>query len=165
VLTRCYLNEAAVREARNPCYPGWAAEGWLSVTPGNETDMQAVEADLRSLAFDPWQARQMRQSLAADGLPVVEFHMRTGNLSEPTKELGAAMLAGRLRHDGSPVLEWCVGNVVGHYDARGNVYPRKARPEQKIDAAMALIMALGRAMSDAGSAAELEGFLGEPLFL
>ncbi|MDJ0391067.1 terminase large subunit [Roseomonas sp. E05] len=174
LLARCYLNEAAVLEARNPSYPGWAAEGWLTVTPGNETDMQAVEADLRSLAarfrvrslaFDPWQARQMRQSLAADGLPVVEFPMRTGNLSEPTKELGAAMLAGRLRHDGNPVLEWCVGNVVGHYDARGNVYPRKARPEQKIDAAMALIMALGRAMSDAGSAAELEGFLGEPLFL
>jgi len=174
VLARCYLNEAAVLEARNPSYPGWAAEGWLSVTPGNETDMQAVEADLRSLAerfrvrslaFDPWQARQMRQALAADGLPVVEFHMRTGNLSEPTKELGAAMLAGRLRHDGNPVLEWCVGNVVGHYDARGNVYPRKARPEQKIDAAMALIMALGRAMSDGGSEAELSGFLTEPLFL
>jgi phage terminase large subunit-like protein len=48
--------------------------------------MQTVEKDLRSLvawfrtksfAFDPWQARQMRQSLAADGLPVVEFPMRS----------------------------------------------------------------------------------------
>ncbi|MXP65886.1 hypothetical protein E0493_21290 [Roseomonas sp. M0104] len=174
VLVRCYLNEAAVLEARNPSYPSWAAEGWLSVTSGNETDMQAVEADLRSLAarfrvrslaFDPWQARQMRQSLAADGLPVVEFPMRTGNLSEPTKELGAAMLAGRLRHDGNPVLEWCIGNVVGHYDAGANIDPRKARPEQKIDAAKALIMALGRATSDAGNEAELGGFLAEPLFL
>src|SRR3954468_17138461 len=35
------------------------------------------------------------------------------------------MRAGRLRHDGNPVLEWCVGNVVGRYDARGNVYPKK----------------------------------------
>ncbi|WP_157135884.1 terminase large subunit [Teichococcus cervicalis] len=174
VLARCYLNEAAVLEARNPSYPAWAAEGWLTVTPGNETDMRTIEEDLRgvaerfqvrSLAFDPWQARQMRQALAADGLPVVEFHMRTGNLSEPTKELGAAMLASRVRHDGNPVLEWCIGNVVGHYDARGNVYPRKARPEQKIDAAMALIMALGRATS----AAEEEGgfweFLHDPIFV
>jgi phage terminase large subunit-like protein len=85
--------------------------------------------------------------LAADRLPVVEFHMRTGNLSEPTKELDGAMRAVRIRHDGNPVLAWCLGNVVGHYDARGNVYPRKARPEQKIDAAVALIMALGSAMA------------------
>jgi phage terminase large subunit-like protein len=174
VFARCYLNEAAVLEARNPSYPGWAAEGWLSVTPGNETDMQTVEDDiralaekfrLRSLAFDPWQARQMRQSLAADGLPVVEFHMRTGNLSEPTKELGAAMLAGRIRHDGNPVLDWCLSNVVGHYDARGNVYPRKSRPEQKIDAAMALIMALGRSISGAENEVNLSEFLANPVFL
>lgn len=68
----------------------------------------------------------MRQALAADGLPVVEFHMRTANLSEPTKELGAAMQAGRIRHDGNPVLEWFIGNVVGHLDARGNVYPAQS---------------------------------------
>ena len=73
----------------------------------------------------------MRQALAADGLPVVEFHMRTANLSEPTKELGAAMQAGRLRHDGNPVLERCIGNVVGHLDARGTVYPYKARAEDR----------------------------------
>ncbi len=53
--------------------------------------------------------------------------------------------AGRLRHDGVPVLGWCVGNVVGKPDRRGNLYPAKARPEQKIDAAVALMMAVGRA--------------------
>jgi phage terminase large subunit-like protein len=136
--------------------------------------MQTVEDDLRSLAerfrvrslaFDPWQARQMRQVLAADGLPVVGFPMRTGNLSEPTKELGAAMLAGRLQHQGNPVLDWCLGNVVGHYDARGNVYPRKARPEQKIDAAMALIMALGQATSAAEKEGSFDDFLRNPLFV
>jgi phage terminase large subunit-like protein len=37
-------------------------------------------------------------------------------------------------------------NVVGHYDAKENVYPRKERPENKIDGAIALIIALGRHM-------------------
>jgi phage terminase large subunit-like protein len=37
-------------------------------------------------------------------------------------------------------------NVVGHYDAKENVYPRRERPENKIDGAIALIMALGRYM-------------------
>ena len=64
------------------------------------------------------------------------------------KELDAAMRAHRLVHDGNPVLEWCIGNLVGRrYHARANVYPRKARPEQKIDAAIALIMAIARCMA------------------
>jgi phage terminase large subunit-like protein len=49
-------------------------------------------------------------------------------------------------HDGNPVLAWMIGNVVGDYDAKENVYPRKERPENKIDGAVALIMAIGRHM-------------------
>ena len=75
------------------------------------------------------------------------------------------MHAGRLQHDGNPVLEWCIGNVVGQLDARGNVYPRKARPEQKIDAAVALIMALGCAISGGGSSVDMDAFLADPLFM
>ncbi len=69
-----------------------------------------------------------------------------------------------LRHDGNPVLAWCLGNVVGKADRRGNLYPTRRWPEQKIDAAVALLMAVGRAMADDGSAAGLEGFLAGPLF-
>ena len=37
-------------EARNPSYPGWAAEGYLViVTPGNETDFGAIESDILDL--------------------------------------------------------------------------------------------------------------------
>jgi phage terminase large subunit-like protein len=48
---------------------------------------------------------------------VIEFRATMPNCSEPTKELNAATKAGRLRHDGDPVLDWCIGNVVGRYDA------------------------------------------------
>ncbi|MGH7210045.1 MAG: terminase large subunit, partial [Acetobacteraceae bacterium] len=129
---RCYLNEAAVLEARNPSYPGWAADGYLVVTPGNETDFATIEDDIldvcrrfkvTSIGYDPWGATQLAQRLQAEGAPVVEFRATTQNFTEPAKELDAAIRAGRIRHDGNPVLEWCIGNVVGHYDARGNVYP------------------------------------------
>ena len=62
------VNEAAVTEARNPSYPGWAAEGRLVVTPGNETDFDEIESDVRQLCsrfnvvsagYDPWQSAQM----------------------------------------------------------------------------------------------------------
>ena len=62
---------------------------------------------------------------------MVEYRASLLNFSEPTKLLDALMRDGRLVHDGSPVARWCVSNVVGHYDARGNVYPRKAPREVK----------------------------------
>lgn len=45
----CYVNDAAVMEARNPSYPGWASDGYLIVTPGNETDFGAIEFDILDL--------------------------------------------------------------------------------------------------------------------
>jgi phage terminase large subunit-like protein len=95
---------------------------------------------------------------------VVEFRVTTQNFSEPTKKLDAAMRSGRIQHDGNPVLEWCLGNVVGKADRRGNLYPTKQRPEQKIDVALALMMAVGRAMTDGGKDAGLDRFLAGPLF-
>jgi phage terminase large subunit-like protein len=94
-------------------------------------------------------------------VPLFEFRANTQNFSEPTKELDAAMRSQRIVHDGNPILEWCIGNVVGRYDARSNVYPRKARPEQKIDAAIALIMGIARCITDKplASVYETRGFL------
>ena len=50
---------------------------------------------------------------------MIEFCANTQNFSEPTKELDAAMRADRIAHDGIPVLEWCISNVVGRYDTPG----------------------------------------------
>jgi hypothetical protein len=58
----------------------------------------------------------------------------------------------------------CLANVVGKADRRGNLYPTKQRPEQKIDAAVALMMAMGRAMIEDEDAKGLEGFLTNPIF-
>jgi phage terminase large subunit-like protein len=88
----------------------------------------------------------------------------TGRFSLVIIKIDAAMRAGRLRHDGNPVLECCLGNVVGKADRRGNLYPTKQRPDQKIDAAVALMMAIGRAMSEEHPNAVLDGFLSRPLF-
>ena len=46
----------------------------------------------------------------------------------------------------------------------GNLYPAMQRPEQKIDAAVALLMAIGRAQaSEADGAEDLTAFLLNPL--
>jgi phage terminase large subunit-like protein len=124
-------------------------------TQRNETDFDEIESDMRQLCsrfnvvsagYDPWQSAQISQQLRGEGVPMHEFRATTQNFSPAIIELDAAMRSTRLRHDGNPVLTWCIGNAVGKADRRGNLYPTKARPDQKIDAAVALMMAMGRAM-------------------
>jgi phage terminase large subunit-like protein len=46
------------------------------------------------------------------------------------------------------VAQWCIGNVVSHYDKRGYIYPNKARVGNKIDCAIATNIALGVSIAD-----------------
>jgi hypothetical protein len=48
-------------------------------------------------------------------------------------------------------------------DRRGDLHPAKQRPEQTIDAAVALTMAVGRAMAEDASEGDLLDFLRDPV--
>jgi phage terminase large subunit-like protein len=56
-----------------------------------------------------------------------------------------------------------VGDVIGRPDRGGNLHPAKQRPEQKIDAAVALMMAVGRAMAEDTGEGDPENFLRDPV--
>ncbi len=151
-----YLPESAVDEGRNSQYSGWARRGLLTVTPGNVTDFDQIEAELVADAsrfqivevpFDPFQATQLSAHMLTEGLPMVEMRPTVLNFSEPMKQLEALVLQRRLVHNGDPILSWMISNVVCHRDAKDNIYPRKEREENKIDGVVALIMALGRMMT------------------
>ena len=152
VFPRFYLPRVAIEEDRHPMYRGWEMQGDIYATPGETTDFGIIEDEikadgpglnLQAIATDPWQAQQMIQSLKKDGMPAEEYRQTVANMSEATKTLDALMREGRIHHPGNAVLNWMIGNVVGHYDAKENVYPRKEMPQNKIDGAIALIMALG----------------------
>ncbi len=155
VFMNYYLPESAADEGRNSQYSGWARQGLLTLTPGNVTDFDQIEAELLADAsrfqivevpFDPFQATQLASHMLAEGLPMVEMRPTVLNFSEPMKELEALVLQKRLVHNGDPMLAWMISNVVCHRDAKDNIYPRKEREENKIDGVVATIMALGRWM-------------------
>lgn len=156
VFANFYLPEEAVEDGRNSQYSGWAREGYLKVTPGSVTDFSVIEDDIKEDAsifhvlnsgFDPWQASYLIQRLQLDKLPVLEYRQTVQNMSMPMKELEALVLQKRIHHNGNPVLAWMISNVVCHVDAKENIYPRKEAPANKIDGAVALIMAIGMFMS------------------
>jgi phage terminase large subunit-like protein len=145
--------------AKSAHYEGWAIDGWLELTSGNMIDLDYIEEvirellnkfNIRSIAFDPWQAAQIMGRLLDDGAPVVEVRPTVQNFSDPMKMLEAFVGARRFLHQNDPVLSWMVSNVVGHRDAKDNIYPRKEQPQNKIDGVIALLMALNRALADSG---------------
>jgi phage terminase large subunit-like protein len=155
VFGKYFLPEETVLVSSNSQYAGWMRAGRITVTPGNVTDFGWIEAELldlasrfsiESVAFDPFQATQLSTRMLAEGLPMIEVRPTVLNFSEPVKTLEALVLQGKLAHDGDPVLTWMASNVVAHLDAKDNIYPRKERPENKIDGIVALIMALARAL-------------------
>lgn len=153
-----YLPEETIDGSTNSQYSGWSRRGLITATPGNVIDFGYIEDDLRDFAseneiievpYDPFQATQFATRMLAEGVPMVEYGATVKNFSEPMKQLEALVLEGKIHFDGDPVLTWMMSNVVAHLDAKENIFPRKERPENKIDGVVALIMALGRAISTA----------------
>jgi len=166
VFGKYYLPEDTVEDSGNSQYEGWAIEARLTTTPGNVIDYEYIKEDIREdatrfdvreLPYDPYQATQLSTELAAEGLPMVEMRPSVLNFSEPMKEIEKLVLSGKLHHNGCPVMGWMISNVVCHMDAKDNIYPRKERPENKIDGVVALIMALGRWMANEDTTSVYEG--------
>lgn len=156
-----YLPADTVDSSTNSQYQGWRKDGHLTVTDGQIVDYEKIQDDIRQdrrgsdvteIAFDPFQATQLAGTMMKEGAPMTEVRQTVLTMSEPTKTLEALILAGKIHHDGDPVLAWCMSNVVGHVDAKDNVYPRRESEKVKIDSAIATIMALAIYIQRAGNA-------------
>lgn len=137
-------------------YDQWARDGFLTATDGNVVDYEyirqtlkdwAAEFQIREIAFDPWNATDLVTRLSEqDGFTCVPMRQGFATMAAPTKALEKAILSKSLRHDGHPVLRWCVSNVAVEQDAAGNVKPSK-KPgvsTERIDGVIALVMAIAR---------------------
>jgi phage terminase large subunit-like protein len=134
-------------------YRTWAAQGWVTVTPGSVVDYQRVRADIlakagtctvRGLGFDPWNASEtaaaLAQSLGQDR--VIEVRQGFASMAEPMQRFLALLAGGMLRHPQSPVLTWAADNLQASTDPAGNLKPDKAKSRQRIDPVVALLNGL-----------------------
>jgi phage terminase large subunit-like protein len=136
-------------------YRAWARAGYIKLLPGDVLDQRLIKADIQELAgmyrikeiaFDRWNATQLAVELGEEGANMVSTGMGYASLSAPSKTLEEWTLAGRLNHGGHPVLKWNIQNVTLEQDAAGNIKPSKGRSKDRIDGAVALILAISRAM-------------------
>jgi phage terminase large subunit-like protein len=135
-------------------YDQWVQDGFLTATPGNVVDYEAVRQailtwgtvfQIREIAFDPWNATDLITRLQEqDGFTCVAMRQGFAALSAPTKSLEKAILSKTLRHDGHPVLRWNISNVSVETDAIGNLKVSKKVSTERIDGVAALVMAVSR---------------------
>lgn len=155
---RHYINDGAVDEnSHSDNIRAWIDEGHIHCSDGDVTDYNLIEEEItqdcrdlkvKDVCFDPYDASMMMQNLSNKNISVISFNNNAKNMSEPTKELEALVHAKRFHHDGDPVLAWMISNVLIRTDGGDRVFARRdtTMPHNKIDGAIAVIMALGRFM-------------------
>jgi len=136
-------------------YDVWHKQGLLQTTEGNVVHYGFIESfieklgekyNIQEIAFDRWGAVQMVQNLEGMGFTVVPFGQGFKDMAPPTKELMKLTLETKLAHGGHPVLRWMMDNIFIRTDPAGNIKPDKEKSTEKIDGAVATIMALDRSL-------------------
>ena len=139
----------------NVPYDVWERQDFLQTTEGNVVHYGFIEQfierlgerfNIREIAFDRWGAVQMVQNLEGMGFTVVPFGQGFKDMSPPTKELMKLVLEQKIAHGGHPVLRWNMDNIYIRTDPAGNIKADKEKSTEKIDGAVATIMALDRAI-------------------
>lgn len=159
VFFKLYLNEDQAHAPENRHFFSWEQTGHLIVNPGNATDFDVIRRDLQQLAashqvqevvYDPKFATYFATKLADDdGLLMVEMPQTSARFTLPIVEIENQVLTKGLMHDANPAVAWMISNVVMRESKfSGLRHPTKEKPENKIDAPVAMIMAMSRALNN-----------------
>jgi len=151
-------------------YDAWIRDGYITATPGKVIDYDFVENhivqvakkyDLKEIAFDRWGAIQMMTRVQNQGLTVIPFGQGFASMSGPIKELTKFVIEKKLHHGNNPVLNWNFSNVATKQDPSGNIKFDKSKSTNRIDGAVATVMAFDRAArhSDGSSVYDERGIL------
>ncbi|MEP9373533.1 terminase TerL endonuclease subunit [Mesorhizobium sp. KR1-2] len=138
-------------------YEQWRDDGLITVIEGPVIQPEAVEVhirelcatyDVREIAFDPHLARMTMQRLHDDGLPAIEFRQGPLTMGPAIGTLERVVNGRALRHNGHPVLRHHFDSVVASRNDTGLVRMHKGKKTDRIDGAVAAVMAVARAAAN-----------------
>jgi phage terminase large subunit-like protein len=161
LFARHYLPSGTIELDENAHLRRWRDEGWVIETDGPRTDLRRIEEDIKQLsktyavqelAFDQRESNYLISSIQDwCSFDCVEVPQSPAHFNEPMKEMEAQIYSEQLQHQGDPCLNWQMGNVVKKQSHTGGTvkyyYPTKTTDKNNIDAVVAGIMALARAMT------------------
>ena len=154
-------------------YAGWVESGHIRQTEGNVVDYRVIESEiieicsglnLQNIAFDDWNSQDLVTRLTEAGIPMIKFIQGPKSYHPAMQALEIAYVSGGLAHGGDPVLGWCASNLITRTDANMNLAPDKKKSADKIDDAVALLMAIGIMILNEETV-DLNDFLNDPIIL
>lgn len=174
VWTFCPADNLKIREERDRVpYTSWADQGFIIPTPGSAINKSFIAMKLdeicsrfapEHIAFDRWGTQELRNIMEQEGISLsdeedffVDFGQGYKSMSPATKVFEAKVVDQVLRTPYNPVLTWAISNVAISRDAADNKKPNKERSREKIDPAIASIMAVGQSAIQEGGMIEYSG--------
>ena len=151
-------------------YDAWARLG--CITPiGPTTDPKAIaykiaeingQNHIMSLAFDRWRINDLKRELDAIGchVPLEPHGQGFKDMSPAVDVVERLIIQRKLRHGSHPVLQWCAANAVVTRDPAGGRKFDKAKSTGRIDALVALAMALSLALLRATKPIDIGALIG-----
>ena len=148
IKTKAYMDSDTSRDLNEMPWLQWKDNGLLNVVPYVHTAiydevMQEFPKLLgKQVGFDPWSTQQLAEQLDQEGFQCIVIQQNRFKLHEPTTLLLDLIEKKKIRHDGDSILRWCCGNMVLSIDNASRIMPDKKNSSEKIDCAVAAIMAL-----------------------
>ena len=114
-------------------------------------DFCQAHPKVREVACDPFRWQRSMQALEDKGVPIVEWPSTSARRMVPAcAKVFDAVMEKRLVHDGNPILARHLSNAVTKIDNLGPRIVKDSRNSpRKIDAAVAMVLAVDRALTGA----------------
>ena len=146
------LRDRAKRD-RAP-YDVWHQQGYLRTVPGASIDYEVVakeiadtlaDCNVQAVGFDRWRFDLLKKEFDKLGLdlPLIPFGQGFKDMAPALDTLETMLLNEQMSHGAHPVLTMCMANSRIEKDPAGNRKLNKAKATGRIDAAVALAMAVG----------------------
>lgn len=142
-----------VKNERIP-YDVWQKAGHLRATPGPVIDHVLIYEQFvtdigprfrpQRIGYDQNNATMFAVQLRDKAKYVLVEVPQGRKLSESFKLFEALVRVKRIRHNGNPVMTWCVGNAEPKYDRYENLWVEKPSSTKRIDGLIAAVMALNQ---------------------
>lgn len=135
-------------------YDLWAKDGFIRPLPGASIDYGMLSVEIAEtledcsvvkVAFDRWRMDLLKTEFDKRGidLPLEPFGQGFASMAPALDTLESVLLNEKMAHGNSPVLTMCMQNARVETDAAGNRKLNKKKATGRIDAAVALTMAMG----------------------
>jgi phage terminase large subunit-like protein len=132
----------------------WIAQGFITVSPGNENDFRLVTAWFYKLykdynirvfntGYDKWSAIYWIKEMEGYGFDCTRVNQDFGTMSEPMRLIEKDLQKKLIIYNNNPIDKWCLENTAFVLNSRQDIMPVKVQgqDDKKIDGAVTMIIA------------------------